>query len=173
MSIVDIAKKISQAKAVGGGSYIPAGKGRLIVKSLKADKLFAGDTFIAEFYIDQHTPLTGGADKTGTTCTFLQQFDKRPQTAFGATKAFLLALLGQDTATEAELEDAIVKVVSTDNPCRGMVIAFETYEKPTKDNSKILTLPKWETLQQGTAQDIAARRSMLDGKDVPAPTATA
>jgi len=175
MGIQDIAKKMAAAKAAGGGNYLRDGKGRLIVKSIAQDKLYKGDTFIAELQVersDSYSDAIGTdgkpvlANAPGSTVSFIQQFDQFADTAFPNTKAFLLALVGE--AEENVSEEAFVKLyekaVSKGNPFRGWYLDFETYRKPSRKTGKILTLPKWTHVPQ-QLEEIAARRAQLDGAD--------
>lgn len=104
MGILDIAKKIAEAKGKGGGNFIKDGTGVLIVKALRYEDLHKGDTFIAEFQVESATPMEGEVDANGvqrpcnspgSDVTWLQQFDEFPETAFDSAKTFVLKLLGE------------------------------------------------------------------------------
>jgi hypothetical protein len=112
MGAKDIAKKLGGSRAAGGGNYIKQGKGRLIVKSLKHEDLYAGETFIAELYVERSESFPGAINPTtkepelanppGSSASFIQQFKQFPETAFAMTKGFLLTLLGEDDSTLAK-----------------------------------------------------------------------
>lgn len=117
MGILDIAKKIAAAKGKGGGNFIKDGSGVLVVKALKFDHMYAGDTFVAEFLVESASPMVGELDENktqracnspGSDVTWLQQFDEFPETAFDSAKTFVLRLLGE-TAESLEASAAETK----------------------------------------------------------------
>ncbi len=182
MGIADIAKKLMTARASGGGNYFRDGSGILIVKALKHETLYKGETFVAEFVVESSKSDPTAKDAAGqpieanppgTTVTFIQQYDVRPDTAFAQVKAFLFALFDESddslakaaAANKRQLQDefgaAYNAAVGEAQLARGMRIKYSTIRKYTKDKSKLLTLPVFETLKQ-TAEQIAATRAQLD-----------
>lgn len=103
MGVRDIAKKIAASRAAGGGNYLKDGKGICIVKALKQENLYKGETFIAELLVETSESIPGlmengqpvTANSPGSTFAFIQQFEEFPDVAFGNTKAFILTLMGE------------------------------------------------------------------------------
>lgn len=181
-----IAQRVAAAKGTGGGNHINPGSGELVVLDLKEGnkpEFREGATFLAEMKVLSNEPyqavdLQGkpkpAGNAVGSIVSFVQQFDKFPDTAFDATQNFVLALcdetkesLAAAAAAEkktpegklAELFDALVD--RQKRLGRGMRIRFSTYERSTKAKDKILTLIKWEPVKQ-TQEEIAAYRAKLD-----------
>lgn len=196
MGIRDIAKKIGQSRAAGGGNYVKDGRGTGIVKVLKHEDAYKGEIFVAEILVESSEATEREKDGTpvqpnavGSSFSFVQLFEEYPDTAFGNTKAFILALMGETdeslaaaaketvaemmkkgskaTAEEidkwdadAEFAAAYQRLTSSQNPARGMRIRWETYRKSSKRTGKVLTIPRWETVEQ-TAEQIAETRAKL------------
>lgn len=123
----------------------------------------------------------------GSSFSFVQMFDEYPETALGNTKSFIFALMGETDESIAaaaketaaamakagksqkdidewdgamEFVEAYKRLTGSENPARGMRIKWETYRKPSKKTGKMLTIPKWETVEQ-TAEMIAEARAKL------------
>jgi hypothetical protein len=122
-----IAKKIAEAKARGGGNFLNPGKGVLIVKALKdgtKPEFYAGETFVAELLVEKCEGFSGQLDEKGkekpagnaigSTASYVQQFEEYPDTAFGNTKTFLLALLGETEESLAASAAENAKRYATD-----------------------------------------------------------
>lgn len=166
MGMAEIVGKMRNAKAAGGGNYIKDGTGRLIVKAIEIKRFdMAGDGFLADFVVEssRKTHPEVEPDAPGSSVSFLQLYDKHPLTAPGQVKAFLMALTGEPESEFSgdKLLPNLSKITGPDQPLRGAVVDYSTYRKTTKDKSKILVLPKFETVHQ-TPADIAARRKALD-----------
>ena len=196
MGIKDIAARIGQARANGGGNYLKDGRGIGIVKALKQENLHKGETFIAELLIESSEASgevnpdgtsVGPPNPPGSTVSMIQQFEEFPETAFNNTKTFIYALMGETDESMAaaaietqkamakagkpkaeidawdaaeEFAAAYTRLTSAENPARGMRIRFETFRKMTKTTRKMLTLPRWETVQQ-TVEEIQSNRQKL------------
>lgn len=182
MGIKDIAKKMAQSKAAGGGNYLKDGRGVLIVKALKHEDMYKGETFVAELLVEasEEIPGAGPCNAPGTTVSFVQQFEEYPDTAFANTKAFVYALTGEDDASVEQSAAARVArkekprdwtaddeyaalyemLCSPEQPARGMRIRYETYRKTTKKSGKELVLPRWSRIDQ-TDEQIAEARAQL------------
>lgn len=172
MGIRDIAKKIAESDARGGGNWLKDGRGVLVVKALKFDNMEGGDTFVAEMLVESSESYPDAKDDKGqpvianapgSTVSYVQQLDKF-KSAFSNTKTFILALMGEDESAvkPEDFAAAFEKLCSKENPARGMRIKYSTFRKLTKAKDKSLTLPVWEHVTQ-TADDIAATRAKLEG----------
>lgn len=114
MGIRSIAKRVAAARASGGGNFINPGEGELMVKILKdgsRPEFNDGDTFVAELLVlsnkgyeekDEKGQAKKVGNVVGSTISFIQQFEEFPDTAYGNTKAFLLALLGETEESLAQ-----------------------------------------------------------------------
>jgi len=182
MGIRDIAKKMAQTTAAGGGNYLKDGRGVLIVKALKHEDLYKGETFVAELLVEvsEELPGCGPCNTPGTSVSFVQQFEEYPDTAFANTKAFIFALTGEDEGTltksaadkvarkakpkewsaDDEFGELYEALCGADQPARGMRVRYETFRKTTKKTGKELVLPKWSNIQQ-TDEQIAEARAQL------------
>ena len=166
MGVREIAKKVAEASATGGGNYLKHGKGVAVVKEvLYKEDLDSGRGFIVELIMDSVEPYMGADGKPlpcnapGSIVSFVQLFDKYPKSALGNTKAFIEALYGESLDSDAFV-DRMEKMTSDKNPARGIKIKFSTYEKMTKTSKALLTLPKWEHVEQ-TAEEVKATRERL------------
>lgn len=182
MGIKDVAKKMAEATAAGGGNYLKDGRGVMIVKALKHESLYKGETFVAELQVEasEEIPGLGPCNAPGTTVSFIQQFDEYPDTAFGNTKAFVFALTGEDEASCAKsAADKVAKkmkpkewsgddefamlyeeLCGPEQPARGMRVRYETFRKMTKKTGKELVLPRWSHIEQ-TDEQVAEARAAL------------
>lgn len=182
--------QMKDAKASTGGNYLVDGQGRLMVTSLKYDPgTNSGRIFVAEFKVVSSAPVdvrdTKGApldikpNAVGSQPSYVQLFDKF-ESAFGNTKAFVLALLGkeEDSLEDNEFVDDLCELTDTEqaggeltskkgdrvDPARGMLIDYSTYRQVIKKGPNAgnqITLLKWAYVDQ-TAEEVAARRAELD-----------
>lgn len=123
MGVKDLAKKIATSRSSSGGNHLKDGRGVCIVKALKHESLYKGETFIAELQVESSESVPEARDASGaqiqanapgSSFSFIQQFDEYPDTAFGNTKSFILTLMGETeeslarsaAATKAELVKA-------------------------------------------------------------------
>lgn len=163
-------KAVANTKASAGGNFIRPGRYTLVLEKILLEPKYDGikDSihFIAELRVLESTSYEDSATKAnpvGSTVTFLQQLEKNPQMAGKNTKAFMLALTGDEEADldPEEFVTSIKRAAGKDQPLRGAVIKAETYSKTAKKSGKELTLPKWTPLDN-TLESIAARRKELD-----------
>ena len=176
----DIAAQIAGSRASNGGNFIRDGRGVLVIKKISIEKLYEGQTFIAELCVVESAPSGEKDEKgqeiqpnpVGSTVSFIQQLEKRPQTAFGNTKAFLLAAAeeDEDNITSEEFKAFLDDAKGSKQALRGKLVSYETRRKWTKDKSKLLTLPVFRAYPQ-TAEDIAARRAAIEASPGMAVTA--
>jgi len=167
----EIGGQLAGARAANGGNFIRDGRGVLMIKRVTVEKLYKGQTFIAEMeVIDSHE--SGDKDEkgqlippnpVGSTVSFIQQLDARPETAFGNAKAFLLAAAEEeeDQITADQFKVFFADACGTKQALRGKLVNYETRRKWTKDKSKLLTLPTFRAHPQDAA-DIAARRAAIE-----------
>lgn len=169
MGIRDLAKKIAESRSSGGGNHVRDGRGVCIVKALKHETLYKGETFIAELLVEssENLPDAKNADGSqiqanapGSSFSFLQQFEEYPDTAFGNTKSFILTLMGEADVQAEEFAKSYERLVGAQQPARGMRIRFETHRKVSKKGVS-LVLPSWETVPQ-TVEQIAETRAKMD-----------
>lgn len=66
MGIRDHAAKSSSSDSNSSGNWIKHGKGTFIVKRLKFNEGYKGDSFAAEFIVEESSPLVGELDEKGT-----------------------------------------------------------------------------------------------------------
>lgn len=99
-----MAKKIAASRGSSGGNHLRDGRGVCIVKALKQESLYKGETFIAELMVESSESLAEARDASGapiqanapgSSFSFIQQFEEYPETAFGNTKSFILTLMGE------------------------------------------------------------------------------
>lgn len=164
--------KVAAAKATSKGDYIKGGRGQAVVLMCQGKE--TGElnvpTFIAEVKILTSEAKPGQmsegapapAPAPGSVCGWVQKFDKKP--AENATKAFILNLLGfqESEVSVEEFVQTMEQLVAKEQPSRGMLINFDTYEHVTKDKRK-MTLVKWGHVVEGNEKEaVAARRAELD-----------
>jgi hypothetical protein len=161
-----IAGKIASAKASNGGNFLKDGRYKLEIKALKLEKLYAGLTFIAELGVVESAPVRDDVipNAVGTTASYIQQLDKREQTAYPNTKAFLLAAADEDeSAISAEEFTAFINdATGAKQALKGVLISCETFRKFTKDGKTEMTLPRFTAIKQ-TDAEVAGRRKALEG----------
>lgn len=115
MGIRNIAAKVAQAKARGGGNFLNPGEGVLVVLGLKdggKPEFHEGDTFVAELLVESCNGFKGlmtkdGKEKpagnpVGSVTSYVQQLEQFPDVAYTNTKTFILALMGETDETVAE-----------------------------------------------------------------------
>ena len=164
MSHAEIMKKIANAKSSAGGNVIRDGKGRLVVKRMAIETKFSGTMFICEFGVKESTATRSDvqANAAGSECSFVCNLDKNIA-APGKTKDLLLRLLGEDEdkISPDDFVAALANATGPENPCRGMVVDYETYRKFTRDGKKELVIPKFFHVEQ-TSEDVLRERAILD-----------
>jgi hypothetical protein len=157
-------KQLAKAKSSQGGAYLKPGKYTFALNEIKVENTpMGGETFIAELLVLESENYLDAekANAVGTTVNFLQQLEKRPMVAFPATKAFIEALVAEESVGEDDFVESVKAAISKEQPLRGALVKAETYNKLTKDKSKTLVLPKWSSVNN-TVDTIAARRKLMD-----------
>jgi hypothetical protein len=178
---MDFLKKIASrdTRASGGGNYFKQGRGRCIVKALKIENKEEGPTFIGEYVIESSQSYDDAlndkgqpekANAPGSTVSWVQKLQKH-KSAAGNVKAHVLAIGGDDEEDfasedgEKKFEEGMKALFSKTQPATGMVVDYETYQKPIKSGpnaGKPITLIKWKHVPGQTAAEIAARRKQIE-----------
>lgn len=146
-------KGMRQAKAIERPPYMVAGH----TYKLKLQKTYAfetrefGDAFIAEFEILE----TSSEQRVGTTVSYFQGVSKNKDTAFGALKRLMYALLNLDfkdpedaKMIENEVDPAIEDEMSKaceENHMKGVVLyahCFKALSKEKKEYTNISWKPE-------------------------------
>lgn len=156
-------KMISGATPSQGGNYLRDGIYSLLVEKVVQHQGNDGPTFVAELRVTESkkTEQDVEPNPVGTTVSYAQVLMKF-KSAPGNAKAFLLGVLGGLGYAESDLTDQLVdEVVGDGQPLRGAQVKCSTYRKMTRDGSKMLTLPKWQSVAQDEAA-IKRGREFLD-----------
>ena len=153
------------------------GKGVVEVRELLCKRFFKGNTFVARTRVVSSMDK-GDKDKDGKGITpnapgssvgWPQMLDQHAS-APGNVKAFVLALLGFSEAqvTSAQFAEALERLISKDQPGRGMLIGYETYQQATRSGAnigRVNTYVRWTHVPPAagnTPAEIASRRAELD-----------
>lgn len=184
----DLFAMIGNAAANGKGDNFRDGKGIVLVRELVCKPMNDGPTFIVATKIvsseakgDKEflnldpvtkTPIFGGPSVPNAkdSCPSWPQKLTKHKSAPGNVKAFVLALTGfKENEVKAEdFRQAMEKLMSKDQPGRGMLIAYETYQQAIRSGAnagKVITLVKWSHVspENGNSRElIQARRAELD-----------
>jgi hypothetical protein len=156
---------LKAAKMSDGGDFIKPGVGVLVVRELKVgtnkNNSNAGYFKAVLQVVSSHkTHATIDPDPPGKVVDFLQLYDQFPDTAGPRTAEFLTALTGN---TQEACTSALPTLIGPDQPLKGALIAYSTYEKTTK-KGRVLTLPRWENIKQ-TQEEVAKRKAELNAAD--------
>ncbi len=143
-------KGLKEAKVNNRLPYFESGQ----LYKLRLDKTFVfetrdkGDAFIANFTILETT----GTQKVGSQVAWYQGLVKNKDTAFGAIKSLMYALMGADPNSEAdadkiaeidlEVEDEMNKAIE-ENHMAGTEVKCQTVERIGKDSGKPYTATNW------------------------------
>jgi len=181
-------KKIAKSRSTKGGNNIRDGKYLFEVKNIICERKEEGETFIVEFNCVTSEPSPGNFEHAGKACwpdkpgavevkpnavgsspSYVLNLDKN-KSAGGNVKAFIIALVGgedfseENDAAVADFVSTVDEAIGKPQPCRGMLIAAETFRKKIKggDNAgqPFVGLNWTHVEQDGDA--IAARRAVLD-----------
>ncbi len=177
----DLFGKVAAAQANGKGDNFKDGKGVVLIRELICKKMNEGATFVASTKVVSSeakgdldpvakTPITPNA--VGSTPSWPQKLEKH-KSAPGNVKAFTLALLGfaEAQVQPAQFAEALGRAISKEQPCRGMLLGYETYQQVTRGGpnaGKTNTYVRWIHVPPGSGNDaksIAERRAALDKTD--------
>jgi hypothetical protein len=170
--------KIGAANASNKSDNFRDGKGTVLIEQLLCSKMFKGNTFVARTKVvtsgskGDKDPKTGTPvepNAPGSTVGWPQLLDQWPS-ALGNVKAFVLALVGkaESEVTSQDFAQAFESLIGKDQPGRGMLIGYETYQQATrsgKNAGNVNTYVKWSHVPPtaGNSKDeIAKRRGELD-----------
>lgn len=178
--IAEMQARARTADVYGSGSYINPGQGELIVKSIKmipSTNRKGEVDFIAENIVDECTPYNGLKDAAGNpkpegnvigstvsvVCKTDSPDEQEKKRAWSDMIKYLQGVTGKDQNAVADLLPTLLSEQGEkDQPLRGRRFKYETYEKPTRDEKTIMTLPKFTAVAQDDAT-VAAVRGQLDG----------
>ncbi len=167
---LEILQKLSKATTSSGGNNLRDSRGRLAVKRLAFEDGFRGSRFISEFVVVGSSKIPVVSLKTnetldiapnppGSEVSVLQMLEKH-ESAFGNVKQFILALYGEQEASDQEVMETADEVTKS-NAARGMVIDYVTYRKVTDKKQVEIVIPKWYSVEQ-SADDIQKMRQWMD-----------
>ncbi len=177
----DLFKRVGQAVSSGKGENFRDGKGVVVIRELICKKMNDGPTFVAATKVvssaskgdvDPATKAAVEPNGVGSTPSWPQKLEKH-KSALGATKGFILALLGfaDNQVTPDQFAEALGKLISKEQPGRGMLIGYETYQQAIRSGAnigKVNTYVKWIHVPVTGGNDpkeIADRRAALDKTD--------
>ena len=171
--------KVGAAKANTKGDNFRDGYGLAVIEELIYDRMNDGLTFVARCKIlesnskgdfDPVTKQPVQPNAVGSQVGWPQKVEKH-KSAVGNVKSFVLALLGEDESavTPDQFGKALFDLTQgKEQPARGMVIKYSTYQQAVRATGKVNTYVGWSTAEGNTPEKIAARRKALDeGKEVP------
>lgn len=190
--MLDLFQKIGAAQANNKGENFRAGKGRVVIEEIIADKMNEGNTVVVKCKVLSSSNKGDRARKhpkedvpsgdliepnaVGSHPSWPQLIDKH-KSAAGNVKTFVLQLLGfnekdvtsqQFAETMAELSDKSDNKTRQRQPGRGFVIDYETYDQKVKSGA---TAGEWRTYVRwihvgkdagNSKEEIATRRAELD-----------
>lgn len=173
--------KIASSNASLKEDLFRDGKGVVLIRELLCRQFFKGNTFVARTKIvssqskGDKDPKTGGpVEPNGPgSCVGWPQLIDQHASAAGNVKAFTLALTGFASADVApeDFAKGFGELVDKNQPARGMLIGYETYQQATKSGpnaGRVNTYVRWIHVPPSagnSAADIAARRAELDKTD--------
>lgn len=173
--------EIGAAKVNNKTPNLRDGQGVVLIKELLCKKLNEGPTFIAALKvvsssskgdIDQVTKQPVEPSAPGSAASWIQKL-KKFKSAPGNVKGFLLTALNKAEAnvTPDQFAQALARAISKEQPMRGMLIRFSTYQQQVQSGP---TAGQWRTYvnwsfigkDAGNSPDeIAARRAELDKEE--------
>lgn len=174
----ELFKKIANANASLKEDNFRDGKGVVLIRELICKSFHQGPTFVARTKVVESTskgdldpatkqPVTPNAP--GSSVGWPQLLQKHAS-AMGNVKAFVLALLGFKEAdvNSDQFAEAFQRLVSKEQPGRGMLIGYETYQQATRSGpniGKVNTYVRWKHIPPSagnSADEIKKRREDLD-----------
>lgn len=170
--------KIGAANASLKEDVFRDGKGVVEVREILCKRFFKGNTFVARVKVKESSskgdknPTTGALvepNAPGSSVGWPQMLDQHAS-APGNVKAFVLALLGFSEAqvTPKDFSEALERLISKEQPGRGMLIGYETYQQATRSGpniGKVNTYVRWTHVSPANGNskdDIKKRRDELD-----------
>lgn len=174
----ELFKQIGSANANMKEDLFRDGAGTVLVRELLCKRFFKGRTFVARTKVIQSRskgdldPKTGAKvepNAPGSSVGWPQLLDVHPS-ALGNVKAFVLSLLGfgQDQVTSDEFAEAFSRLIAKEQPGRGMLIGYESYQQTTRTGpnaGKVNTYIRWVHVPPtggNKPDEIVKRRAELD-----------
>lgn len=173
--------KIASSNASLKEDVFKDGKGVVVIRELICKSFFQGPTFVARTKVlsseskgdlDPVSKQPVIPNAVGSRVGWPQMLQKHAS-APGNVKAFVLALLGKKEAevTSAQFTEALARLLSKEQPARGFLIGYETYQQQTRSGAnagKINTYVRWVHVpadRGNSPKEIADRRAELDKTD--------
>jgi len=173
--------KIAKSNASLKEDVFRDGKGVVLIRELICKKFFKGNTFVARTKIlsssskGDKDPKTGAAiEPNGPgSCVGWPQLIDQHASAAGNVKAHTLALLGfnEGQVTSEQFAEAFGRLISKEQPARGMLIGYETYQQATRTGvnaGRVNTYVRWIHVPPSAGNspaEIKSRREELDKSD--------
>lgn len=179
--------EIGGAKAFNKGDSFRDGQGIVLIKELICKPMNDGPTFVAALQVVEATskgdrqPLGKLPDGTrqygdlvvpnvaGSAVSWVQKLTKF-KSAPGNVKLFILTALGFDESqvTRDQFADSMRRAISKEQPMRGMLLRFSTYQQETRTGARAGQVNTYANFTHINAaggnskEDIAKRRAELD-----------
>ncbi len=173
--------KIASANASLKEDLFRDGKGVVVIRELLCKRFFKGNTFVARTKVVSSQSKGDKDPKTGTaiepngpgSCVGWPQLIDQHASAAGNVKAFTLNLTGFQEANVKpdDFAQTFESMVSKEQPARGMLIGYETYQQATKSGvnaGRINTYVRWLNVPPtagNSPAEIKTRRDELDKTD--------
>lgn len=176
----DLFAKIGNSQASLKEDVFRDGKGVVMIRELICKRFFKGNTFVARTKVmtsaskgDKNAKGEPVEPNAAGSCVGWPQLLDQHASAPGNVKAFVLALLGynEKDVKSAEFAEALTRLISKEQPGRGMLIGYETYQQATRSGpniGRVNTYVRWVHVPKTAGNDpkeIAARRAELDKTD--------
>lgn len=176
-----IFSKVASSQANMKGDNFKDGKGQLVIVQNLYKNMNDGPTFVARFAVidakskgdlDPKTKQPVAPNAIGSRVGWPQKIEKH-KSAAGNVKAYILNVLGyaESDVSHDDFVNTMEQCLSKEQPMRGMLVNFETYQQPTKSGpnaGQVNTYVKFIHVPPDAGNDaaaIAARRAELDKTD--------
>lgn len=173
--------KIANSNASLKEDVFRDGQGVVEIRELICKSFFQGPTFVARTKVvssaskgdvDPVTKQPIAPNAAGSKVGWPQMLQKHAS-APGNVKGFILALLGfkESDVSPAQFTEAFERLISKDQPARGMLLGYQTYQQATRSGpnaGKTNTYVKWTHVAPSAGnspEEIAKRRAELDKTD--------
>ncbi len=161
--------KIASANASLKEDLFRDGKGVVVIRELLCKRFFKGNTFVARTKVVSSQSKGDKDPKTGTPI----EPNGPGSCVAGNVKAFTLNLTGFQEANVKpdDFAQTFESMVSKEQPARGMLIGYETYQQATKSGvnaGRVNTYVRWLNVPPtagNSPAEIKARRDELDKTD--------
>jgi hypothetical protein len=180
----DLYLLIGASEGMEKGDNFRDGKGQVVVKKCICEKMNEGKTFVAVVKVVSSSskgdlnPITKAPvepNPAGTSVSWPQKIEKF-KSAANNVKKFTLKLLGfaKENVTPPQFAEAFKRIISKEQPARGMLLNYETYQQPVRSGPDVgkpegvRTYVNWGHVPPtagNSPAEIAARRAELDKTD--------